>query len=217
MTLWARLVVGIALLGACGGDEPPGPVPTEAQPPGPEMDHQPGPAPASEVAYARAVVRALAESDWEGYTNLLVTRADMIGVFASFERDSPRKRRNRRRLVWRRVNQLRGGEAETGWKEVRRSAFGGLGAGEASPWGGATIRDVRRIAVEDERLPPGSVAARLLVVVEREGATLWLDLGTCVRTARGWVTLHSMSLRKPGSEPPGESLLHGSEASPAAP
>lgn len=172
------------------------------------MDHgRSSPAPATEVAYARAVVDALAREDWSDYTNLLATRADMIGVFAEHDRDTRRKRRDRRRLVWRRVNKLRGEGAERGWKSTRHEA-----RMRSLPWGEVTIVDVWRSDSDDRRLPPDTVAARLVVELEHAGTTHWLDLRTCVQVQRGWVTLHPMALLERAPRSKGTSLVRGDAA-----
>jgi hypothetical protein len=145
------------------------------------------PAPASELALGRAVLEALRHDDWDGYTNLLATRADMMSLYAHESRAEERERRKRRRMVWRRVNRLRDGEAEDGWKAARREA-----ARESVAWDAVRLVDVRQEPVEDGDLPPEAKAARLELVLEHQGAQGVLALGTCVRSARGWVVLYPM-------------------------
>ena len=194
-----------AVLGlACGDDGAPR---EAAAPPVAELDPAaPGkvePAPASELALARTVLEALRQGDFRGYTNVLVTRADMMGLYADEDRGVGRERRERRRMVWRRVNRLRDGEAEEGWASTRRRA-----AAEGLAWDAVRLVDVRREPAADGDLPEGVTAARLLLVLEHAGARRALSLGTCVRASRGWVVLHPMAWQELGPEPlRGESLL----------
>lgn len=160
------------------------------------------PAPASEVALGRAVLAALQRDDWDGYTNLLVTRADMLDIYGDEERGIGRELRKRRRMVWRRVNRLRDGEAEEGWQATRRRA-----RSEGVAWEVVRLVDVRREAIADQELPAGSMAARLELVLEHAGVERVLALGTCVRSSRGWVTLHPLAWREAPAAPRGESLL----------
>lgn len=203
---WVVIVLGVA----CGG-EPASPAPAQRSEPSAEHE-RPGPAPTTEVGFGRTVVELLAREDWDAYDDLLATRADMIGVFSGHERDSRRERRNQRRTVWRRVNDLRGGEAKRAWDEALREA-----RARSLPWSEVELADVRRSPSSNRRLPEDAQAYELLVVLEHEGTRLWLDLGTCVKTSRGWVTLDSMSLREEGTRGPGESLLHPDEGASADP
>lgn len=206
----------VAVLLACGGTEG-SPAPSPAASPAPPSDPAaPGkvePAPASELALARAVLEALQRDDWDAYANLLATRADMLEIYADEERGVGRERRKRRRMVWRRVNRLRDGEAEEGWSSVRREALV-----QAIAWSDVRLVDVRRqaVAVGDAGdLPPGTTAARLVLVLEHRGTRRALALGTCVRSSRGWVALHPLAWRELGPDPPaGESLLAPSEGRP---
>jgi len=195
-----------ALLLSCGGDSGQESSSAEAPTPeGPTLDRKTDPAPRTEVAYARAVVESLREREWESYTNLLATRADMMGIYAQSDRHSDRKRRQRRRMVWRRVNKLRNGGAKKGWRQVRRTL-----REEEIAWDAIRLRDVRRIPVEDERLPSKANAITLMLEFELEidGSTRWLDLGICVQAKRGWVALHPMSWSSwPPASGTGESLL----------
>jgi hypothetical protein len=193
-----------AIASSCG-DEPSASEPAAA--PAPPFDPAaPGkvaPAPASELAFGRAVVEALQQDDWDGYTNLLATRADMMGIYADEPRGVGRERRKRRRMVWRRVNRLRDGEAEEGWSSTRRQALV-----EGIAWDAVRLVDVRRVAVVDDDMPDGTVAAQLMVVLEHRGTERALALGTCVRSSRGWVALHPLSWQQLGEGPlAGESLL----------
>jgi hypothetical protein len=206
----------VAAVLACGGTE--GAPATEASPsPAPPSDPAaPGkvePAPASELALGRAVLEALQQDDWDAYANLLATRADMLEIYADEERGVGRERRKRRRMVWRRVNRLRDGEAEEGWSTVRREA-----QVLAIAWSDVRLVDVRRQAVsvgDDGELPSGTTAARLVLVLEHRGTRRALALGTCVRSSRGWVALHPLSWQELGPEPPaGESLLAPGEPRP---
>jgi hypothetical protein len=161
------------------------------------------PAPASELAFGRAVIEALQHDDWDGYTNLLATRADMMGLYADEDRSEGRERRKRRRMVWRRVNRLRDGEAEEGWKSTRREA-----AREGVAWDAVRLVDVRRETVADDGLPEQTAAAQLELVLEHQGVERVLALGTCVRSPRGWVALYPMTWQADRTRPPrGESLL----------
>ncbi len=195
----------VVALVACGD------APAEVQdvPPPPSVDGSAltgtvRPAPNSAVGLGRAAFGALQGDDWEGYVNLLVTRADMLGVFAEVDRNTGRKRRGRRRKVWRRVTRLRNGEAERGWKKTRRSA-----KTEGLAWATATLVDVRRTPLVDHQLPPRTDAGQLVLVVESHGTEYAIELGTCLHATRGWVTIHPMKWRGPVLEPlAGESLLH---------
>lgn len=166
------------------------------------------PAPASEVALARAVLGALQRDDWDGYTNLLATRADMLDIYGDEERGLGRELRKRRRMVWRRVNRLRDGEAEDGWQATRSRA-----RREGVAWDAVRLVDVRREAITGPELPAGAMAARLELVLEHAGTERVLALGTCVRSSRGWVTLHPMAWREAPAAPRGESLLGDPERS----
>lgn len=168
------------------------------------------PAPASEVALARAVLEALRHDDWDGYTNLLATRADMLGLYADEDRGDARTRRKQRRMVWRRINRLRDGEAEEAWKATRSRA-----RREGVAWDAVRLLDVRRETVGDDHLPPESAAARLELVLEHGGVQRVLALGTCVRSSRGWVVLYPMAWQEAPTPPRGESLLGG--VAPSAP
>jgi hypothetical protein len=199
---------------ACGrADDAPGTEPAPAPPSDPADPGKVEPAPQSELAFGRAVLEALQKDDWDAYANLLVTRADMLEIHSEEERGVGRERRKRRRMVWRRVNRLRDGEAEEGWSTVRRTALM-----DAITWSDVRLADVRRHAVEvgdDRDLPTGTTAARLVLVLEHRGTRRALALGTCVRSSRGWVALHPLAWQELGPEPPaGESLLAPGEPRP---
>jgi len=197
-------VLGTALVGGCGdasSEAKPAPAP---KPPGDSAEAgKVQPAPSSELALGREVFAVLQRDDWEDYTNLLVTRADMMPFFAEIDRRDARERRRRRRMVWRRVNRLRDGEAEQGWKDLRSAAS------EAGvDWQAARLVDVRRQPADDVRLPPQLNAVLLRLVIEHGDATVGVDLGPCIEASRGWVTLYPLQWR--GAEvfePFGESLL----------
>jgi hypothetical protein len=198
-------LVAAALASGCGDPLPAAePAPAPLPPSDPAAPGKVHPAPASEVALGRAVLEALRNDDWDGYANLLVTRADMLGLYAQEDRGVGRERRKRRRMVWRRVNRLRDGEAEEGWASTRRQA-----RREGLAWDAVRLVDVRREAVEGSELPPGTAAARLELELEHQGARRVLALGTCVRAPRGWVALHPMEWRVPPDPPRGESLPGG--------
>lgn len=181
------------------------PAAAPAPPSDPAAPGKVAPAPASELALARAVLEALRQGDWDGYTNLLATRADMMGLYADEPRGVGREGRKRRRMVWRRINRLRDGEAEEGWSATRRQA-----QLEGLAWDAVRLVDVRRVAVADDDMPEGTTAARLVLVLEHQGTERALALGTCVRSSRGWVTLHPLAWQERGAGPPaGESLLAG--------
>jgi hypothetical protein len=194
-----------AVLASGCGDDPPALAP--ASEPEPSSDPAaPGkvrPAPASELAFGRAVLEALRRDDWDGYTNLLATRADMMGLYADEDRGVGRERRKRRRMVWRRVNRLRDGEAEEGWSSTRSQALA-----DGIAWDAVRLVDVRseKVPVDDGDLPPDTTAARLVLVLEHQGRARALALGTCVRSSRGWVALHPLAWQELGP-PRGESLL----------
>lgn len=184
-------------------EEPKTPTASAEAPPHPAAPGKVEPAPPSPLALGRAVVDALQRDDWEGYTNLLATRADMMALYADTDRGEGRKRRKRRRMVWRRVNRLRDGEAEDGWKTVRREA-----ERDGMAWDAARLVDVRRERVSAERLPPGAEAVVLHVVLEHHGVLRVLDIGTCARSTRGWVALYPLAWQHAREgEPRGESLL----------
>lgn len=196
--------LAVVLASGCG-DEPSASEPAAAPPPSsdPAAPGKVMPAPASELAFGRAVLEALQQGDWDAYTNLLATRADMMDLYADEPRGVGRERRKRRRMVWRRVNRLRDGEAEEGWSSTRRQALV-----EGIAWDAVRLVDVRRVAVVDDDMPDGTVAARLVVVLEHRGTTRALALGTCVRSSRGWVALHPLAWQELGEGPlAGESLL----------
>lgn len=197
----------LATLSLGCGEELSAPVPA-AMPAPPSNPAHPGkvaPAPHSKLALGRAVFEGLQQDDWEGYTNVLATRADMMAVFEGSDRGDKNERRKRRRMVWRRVNRLRDGGAEQGWKEVRRTAK----QHDDVAWGAARLVDVRHTPSGSSRLPPDTTAAQLRLVIEHRGAQLGIDLGTCVRTPRGWVVLYPMQWLGPGhGEPFGESLVN---------
>ena len=200
---------------ACGraDDDPPATEPAPAPPSDPAAPGKVAPTPQSELAFGRAVLEALQKDDWNAYANLLVTRADMLEIHADEERGVGRERRKRQRMVWRRVNRLRNGEAEEGWSSVRREALV-----HAIGWSDVRLVDVRRQAVavgDDGDLPTGTTAARLVLVLEHRGTRRALALGTCMRSSRGWVALHPLEWQELGPEPPaGESLLAPSEGRP---
>ncbi|MEM9462050.1 MAG: hypothetical protein AAGF11_48280 [Myxococcota bacterium] len=195
----------LAMLSAGCRDEP-----TATQdPPIPEPPTDPArsgkvdPAPHSKLALGRAVFEALQQDDWDGYTNTLAARADMMAVFQDTDQGDRRERRRRRRIVWRRINRLRGGGAEAGWKKTRRAA---KQAGVA--WDTARLLDVRHGPSTPELLPSEVTAAELRLVIEHRGVQLGIDLGPCVRTPRGWVVLYPMKWQGEGhGEPFGESLM----------
>jgi hypothetical protein len=193
-----------ALAGGCGDEASsvePRPAPTP--PSDPAMPGKVEPAPASELAFGRAVLEALQRDDWDGYTNLLATRADMMGIYAHEDHGESRERRKRRRMVWRRVNRLRDSEAEEGWKSTRSGA-----TREGIAWDALRLVDVRRETVADDGLPEQAAAARLELVLEHQGVERVLALGTCVRAPRGWVALYPMQWQQDRNRPPrGESLL----------
>lgn len=206
----------VAALLACGcADDAPAiaPSPAPAPPSDPAAPGKVEPTPKSELAFGRAVLAALQQGDWNAYANLLVTRADMLELHADEERGLGRERRKRRRMVWRRVNRLRDGEAEDGWSTVRREA-----KAQAIDWSAVRLVDVRRQVVEvgdDHDLPSGTTAARLVLVLEHRGTRRALALGTCVRSSRGWVALHPLRWQELGPDPPaGESLLAPREGRP---
>jgi hypothetical protein len=201
LVLWAS---------GCADESPSStPRPTPAPPSDPARPGKVEPAPHSALALGRAVFEALQQDDWEGYTNVLATRADMMAIFEDTDRGDGRKRRRRRRMVWRRVNNLRDEEAEEGWKEVRHEA-----EREDLPWASARLVDVRSAPADSHRLPPDATTARLRLVVEHRSRRRGIDLSTCVRTPRGWVVLYPMHWRGEGhGEPFGESLM-GAEAEP---
>lgn len=201
-------VLALGLLTACGPDTEPQAESTPAPAP-PSIDHPVGPAPASEVAYGRAVVDALQRSDWEGYTDLIATRADMIGLYANLDRDSARERRARRRMVWRRVNKLRGGDAEEGWDQVLRAA-----RDHGIDLSAAKLLDIRLVGEGPYRnLPAEVTAARLRLVLEHQGKTFGIDLRTCVKSKRGWVSLYPMQWSRPRDvDAPAASLLGATPA-----
>ncbi len=190
---------------ACGcRDEP-----TAAEPPPASTAIDPAragkvdPAPASEVAFGRAVLEALQRDDWEGYTNLLATRADMMGLFRDEERDEGRERRKRRRMVWRRVNRLRQSEAEGGWKSTRADA-----ARDGVAWDAVRLVDIRREPVREGVLPAGVEASTLELVLEHGGVERVLSLGLCARAQRGWIATDPIGWQRlRPTEPRGESLL----------
>jgi hypothetical protein len=197
-----------AVLASGCGDDPPALVPA-AEPEPPSDPAAPGkvqPAPASELAFGRAVLEALRGNDWDGYTNLLATRADMIGLYADEDRGVGRELRKRRRMVWRRVNRLRDGEAEEGWSSTRSQALA-----DGIAWDAVRLVDVRRepvVMTAEGDLPPETTAARLVLVLEHQGAQRALALGTCVRSSRGWVALYPLAWQELGPGlPRGESLL----------
>ncbi|MCA9706791.1 MAG: hypothetical protein KDK70_13145 [Myxococcales bacterium] len=188
----------------CGGDPPAStPTPAPTTPTDPARPGKVEPAPHSPLALGRTVFEALQHDDWEGYTNVLATRADMMAVFEDADRGEGRERRRRRRMVWRRVNRLRDGGAERGWKETRRSA---KQAGVA--WGSARLVDVRHAPPSPDSLPGDATAAQLRLVIEHGGTERAVELGPCVRSPRGWIVLYPMRWLDEGSgEPFGESLL----------
>ena len=198
----------VALLASsCADDPPPAGIPSEPEPRSdPAAPGKVKAAPASELALGRAVLEALQRDDWDGYTNLLATRADMMGLYGDEDRGVGRELRKRRRMVWRRVNRLRDGEAEQGWSSTRTQALA-----EGIAWDAVRLVDVRSEKVEpgtDHDLPPGTTAARVVLVLEHQGTRRALALGLCVRSSRGWVTLYPLAWRELGGEPPrGESLL----------
>lgn len=199
--------LAVVLASGCGDDPPPAGLPSGSEPrSNPAAPGKVQPAPASELALARAVLEALQRDDWDGYTNLLATRADMMGLYADEDRGVGRELRKRRRMVWRRVNRLRDEEAERGWSSTRTRALA-----EGIAWDAVRLVDVRSAKVEpgtEHDLPPGTTAARIVLVLEHQGARRALALGPCVRSSRGWVTLHPMRWQELGSEPPqGESML----------
>jgi len=205
----SRLEWLLATMLASGcGDDPPGPASAPAPEP-PSDPADPGKvraAPASELAFGRAVLDALVRDDWDGYTNLLATRADMLDIYADEDRGVGRERRKRRRMVWRRVNRLRDGEAEQGWSSTRSQALV-----DGIAWDAVRLVDVRSEKVvmgPDGDLPPDTMAAWIMLVLEHQGTKRALVLGTCVRSSRGWVTLYPLAWQALGPEPlRGESLL----------
>lgn len=209
---WGRArsewLLAATLAGGCRDDAPvaaPPPVPAPADP---ASAGKVDPAPASEVAFGRAVLEALQRDDWDGYTNLLVTRADMMGLYRDQDRNEGRERRKRRRAVWRRVNRLRQDEAEDGWKATRRAA-----KREGMAWSDVRLVDIRREPVEEGSLPAGVEASRLALVLEHAGTHKVLSLGVCARAQRGWVATHAMQWWGDRTAD-GESLLGGETPSP---
>ncbi len=206
-----RWLPTLGLLVALGcGSEPSDATPAPAPPPAPEVDPaRPGkvqPTPTSELAFGRKVFALLQQGDWEGYTNLLVTRADLLPLFESRDRTDRRERKRRRRMVWRRINRLRGGGAEKGWKALRREA-----EAEGVRWEAATLVDVRRAPNEDSRIPSDATAAQLRLVIDHGGTHLGIELGTSLRAERGWVSLYPMRwLGSTAMAPFGESVMGGS-------
>ncbi len=202
----------LMLVGACGGD-PPAALPGAPDPVPPSHAASPGkalPAPASEVALGRAVLETLRRDDWEGYANLLVTRADMLDVYGDEERGMGRDRRKRRRMVWRHVNRLRDGEAERAWNDAIREA-----RRDGMAWDAVRLVDVRRDASPRDDLPPGTTAARLELVIAHADVERVLALGTCLRSSRGWVVMDPLAWRPVPTMPQGESLLRGDPAPPS--
>lgn len=203
---WARpgWLLAAAIASACGDGPSAGePAAAPAPPFDPAAPGKVAPAPASELAFGRAVLEALQRDDWDGYTNLLATRADMMGLYGDEPRGVGRELRKRRRMVWRRINRLRDGEAEEGWSSTRRQALV-----EGIAWDAVRLVDVLRVALPEGELPDGTTAARLVLVLAHQGTERTLTLGTCVRSSRGWVALHPMAWQEPGASPPaGESLL----------
>lgn len=202
--LLAAAILAAAIASACSDGPSAGePAAAPAPPFDPAAPGKVAPAPASELAFGRAVLEALQKGDWDGYTNLLATRADMMGLYDDEPRGVGRDRRKRRRMVWRRINRLRDGEAEEGWSSTRRQALV-----EGIAWDAVRLVDVLRVEIPQGELPDGTTAARLVLVLEHQGTERALALGTCVRSSRGWVALHPMAWQEPGATPPaGESLL----------
>lgn len=200
------LAVAAAIVPAAGcADDPPATedIPVPLPPTDPARSGKVDPAPHSKLALGQAVFDALQGDDWNGYTNVLAARADLMAVFRDTDRGDPRERRRRRRMVWRRINRLRDGGAEEGWKDLRREA-----AGVGVVWDAARLVDVRHAPSTSERLPPDATAAQLRLVIEHRDVELGIDLGTCVRTPRGWVVLYPMQWLGEGhGEPFGESLM----------
>ena len=193
-----------ALAPGCG-DDPSGsdPTPTPAPPSDPARPGKVEPAPHSSLALGRVVFEELQRDGWESYTNVLATRADMMALFEGTDRGDRRERRKRRRMVWRRINRLRDGEAEEGWKDLRRAA-----EREGVAWDAARLVDVRHAPSTNHRLPADATTAQLRIVIEHRGVQLGIDLGPCARTPRGWVVLYPMQWLGEGrGEPFGESLM----------
>lgn len=203
----AGLLVGLVLATTSPGcsDESPtaGATPVPEPPTDPARSGKVDPAPHSMRALGRAVFDALERDDWDGYTNVLAARADLMAVFRDVDRGDRRERRRRRRMVWRRINRLRDGGAEKGWKAVRREA---KRAGVA--WDTARLVDVRHAPSTSDHLPADATTAHLRLVVEHRQVQQGIDLGPCVRTPRGWVVLYPMQWLGEGhGEPFGESLM----------
>jgi len=201
-------VLGLVLTLGCSA-EPSDATPIPAPPPSPEVDPARAgkvePTPTSELAFGRKVFATLQQGDWEGYTNLLVTRADLLPLFQHSDRTDRRERKRRRRMVWRRINRLRGGGAEEGWNALRRAA-----EAEGVRWDAATLIDVRRAPNKDDRIPPDATAAQLRLVIDHDGKDLGIELGTSLRAERGWVSLYPMQwLGSTVTAPFGESVMSG--------
>lgn len=197
------LVAGVLAIG-CSRDAA-APTPVVTGKPAPAQAGLVDPAPESALALGRAVFEAMQRDDWEGYTTLLATRGDMMGLYSTTDRSEGRQRRRRRRMVWRRINRLRGGEAEEGWKTARREA-----ELEGVAWDAVRLVDVRSESVSPHRLPPGTETAELYLVLEHAGVEQVLALGACARSKRGWVALYPMRWQgTPEGGPRGESLQAG--------
>ncbi len=218
--MWAigrvRVLATAGLLCGCGDAPAP---PADAPPPPPSIDGSLGvgkvsPTPTTSLGFGRKAFEMLRDEDWDGYTNLLVTRADMIAVFAEVDRNTSRKRRGRRRKVWRRVNRLRNEEAEAGWSATRTAS-----RDQGVDWSAATLVDVRSSpATKVRQLPPKTERTALTIVIAHAGAEYAIDLGTCIRTKRGWVTTRPLQWQGPVVEPqPGTSLMHGDAPADAPP
>lgn len=201
-------MAGLVAIG-CGSGSTPTPTPLPAA--SSTAVRQGDPAPASELAFGRAAFEALQRGDWDGYTKLLATRGDMMGLYSEVDRSEGRERRKRRRMVWRRVNRLRNGEAEEGWTTTRRKA-----ELEGVAWDAVRLVDVRREPVSADRLPPGTEAAELQLVLEHGGVERVLGLGACVKAKRGWVALYPLVWQGAREGELGGESLMGRTAGPAA-
>lgn len=168
----------------CGGDSEPASAPSPA-PEGPSITGKVGPAPKTKVDYARRVLELLSKDDWDAYTDVLATRADVMGM----ERTGTRKKsRRQRRRLRRQVNSLRSEEAERGWTMVRRAV-----RDRGLAWDALKLRDIKESPSRRRSVPSNATASRLVLELEHDQQIFRLDLATVLEVKRGWVAIEAMS------------------------
>lgn len=202
------------VLASCGGESETASEPTPA-PEGPKVGGKVGPAPKTKVEYARKAFELLAKDDWDAYTDLLATRADVLGLAPDTERElrkkkGRRKNRRKRRRLRKQINSLRSEDGQRGWDRVRRAV-----RDRGIAWEALKIRDIKDSPSGHYNVPTLASASRLVIELEHGERIFRIDLATVVETKRGWVAVEAMewhdgaetseladSLLRPQGDPP---------------